>query len=228
MVLLEGSDARSFADAGTRRIRDDVPFLEFTAARSMQVDSGPGIVQGIYAARATALYGQAGLARVLPEAAQLYLLRDVAADALRVTHGEGDADAHAIATRIAEPLLGEAARRAAHLEQLPFWRWLSARRRGDPTEQAARLAELIQWAPTLLLQVAEEHAREREFEAAQAMLTRLEQTVGANAGIEYERGCVSRQAGDRREATRRFERALQLEPDYADARTALRELSEAR
>lgn len=228
MVLLEGADARAFADAGPRRIRDDLPFLEFSAARSMQRDSAPAILQRIYSARRTPLYADAALARVLSEASFLPLLRDVAADALRATRSDGGGDSGAIAANVAEPLLNAAARRAPRLDQLPFWRWLCARRRGDASAESARLDELVKTAPALLLQVAEEHARTREFDPANAMLTRLEQAVGANAGIEYERGRVSSLAGDRREAARRYERALKLDPDYADARIALRELAEAR
>jgi spermidine synthase len=229
MVLLEGADARAFADAGPRRIRDDLPFLEFTAARNMlKADSIPEVVQRIYAARRTPLYGEAELARALPESIFLPLLRDVAADALRATHGDGGDVSRAIAAGVAEPLLAEAARRAARLDQLPFWRWLCARRRGDAAAESARLDELLHIAPTLLLQVAEEHSRMREFDLANAMLARLEQAVGANAGIEYERGQVSERAGDRREAVRRYERALKLEPEYAAAREALRELAESK
>jgi spermidine synthase len=228
MVLLEGPDARAFADAGPRRIRDDLPFLEFTAARNMQDDSVPKVTQRIYAARRTPLYGEAELARALPDSIFLPLLRDVAADALRATRGDGGEVSRDIAAGVAEPLLAEAAQRAARLDQLPFWRWLCARRRGDAAAESARLDELIHIAPTLLLQVAEEHVHTREFDPARAVLTRLEQAVGASAGIEYERGRISALSGDRHEAAKRYERALKLDPGYADAREALRELKETR
>ena len=159
MVLIEGADARAFADAGTRRIRDDLPFLEFTAARNMQATSTAAISHQIFAARRTAFYGQSELARVLPDADFALLERDVAAEALRATRGDGGATSRAIATNVAEPLLAELARRHPRLEQLPFWRWLCARRLGDAEAQSARLAELIQIAPSLLLQVVEEHIK---------------------------------------------------------------------
>ena len=227
MVLLEGADARAFADAGPRKIRDDLPFLEFTAAQHMQSDSIQAVTQRIYAARRTPLYGEEELSRELSESILLPLLRDVAADALRATRSDGGGDSRALAASIAEPLLAEASRRAPRLDQLPFWRWLAARRRGDAAAESARLDELVHLAPTLLLQVAEEHVHTRELDPANAVLTRLEQTVGASAGIEFERGCIAALAGDRREAARRYERALKLDPDYAEARKALRELAES-
>lgn len=217
MVLLAGADARAFADAGPRRIRDDVPFLEFSAARHMQANSVDAILARLYAARRTSLYQQEALQAALPLNEVAQLLREVAAGLL--TYDQAP---------LAEPLLAEAHARDPTLERLPFWRWLSATKRGDAAEATRRLAELEQRAPALLIQVAEEHGRRRDFAAAEAALGRLEAKAGANAATEFQRGRLLELQGKSSDAVARYERALKLDSRMVPAREALRRLREGR
>ncbi len=217
MELLEGEEARAYADSGARRISDDVPFLEFSAARRMHANSNEAILDEVLKRRKTPLYSMEELAAALPAAEFALVLRDVAASHL--LNG---------AAELAEPLLEEAGRRAPRLEQLPFWRWLSSRRRGRVDEAAQRLALLEKEAPALLLQVAEEHRLAREFDAASAALDRLERRLGLSAGCEYERGQVRESQGQRVDAAAHYERALKIDPGYADARNALRKMRDSR
>ncbi|MBM4016643.1 MAG: tetratricopeptide repeat protein [Planctomycetes bacterium] len=215
MILLEGDEARAFAAAGTRRIRDDVPFLEFTAARNMQANSVDTILERVLAARRTALYRQEELLAALPAEEQAPLLRDVAE--LLVPRGQA---------ALAEALLVEARRRDPQLERLPFWWWLAARERGAATDSAARLAELEQRAPTLLLQVSRALAEAGEHDAALAALDRLERRGGGSAGSLFQRGAVLERMGRRSDAAAHYERALKLDPRFQPAREAQRRMAE--
>jgi hypothetical protein len=217
MVLLEGGDARAFADGGTRRIRDDVPFLEFSAARRMQANSAAAILATIFARRAAPLYAFDALAAGLAPEEFALLLRDVAADELQ--NG---------GVALAEPLLQEARSRAPALDQLNFWLWLSARRRGRAEDSAQRQAELEQRTPQRLVQVAEEELRGSDFEAAWALLDRLEQRCGPTAAGEFQRGRVRELERRRFEAAAHYERALRIEPGLTEARDALRRMRESR
>ncbi|MBL8841203.1 MAG: fused MFS/spermidine synthase [Planctomycetes bacterium] len=217
MALLAGNDARAFADAGPRLIRDDVPFLEFSAARHMQANSVDAILARLYAERRTPLYQQEALQAALPANEVAVLLREVAAGLL--TYDQAS---------LAEPLLAEAHAREPTLERLPFWRWLSATKRGDAAEAARRLAELEQRAPALLIQVAEEHGRRRDFAAAEAALERLEAKAGSSPASEFQRGRLLELQGKKSDAVARYERALRLDSRMAPAREGLRRLREGR
>ncbi len=217
MMLLAGGDARAFADGGPRLIRDDVPFLEFSAARHMQANSIDAILGGLFAARRTPLYQQAELIAALPAAELAPLFRDVAASALMHE-----------AAPLAEPLLAEAYDRDPSLERLSFWRWLSAKKRGDAAEATRRLAELERRAPALLVQVAEEYARGRDFSDANGALDRLEAKAGSSAASEFQRGRLFELQGKKSDAIVRYERALKLDARMGAARDAMRRLREGR
>jgi spermidine synthase len=217
MVLLQGDEARAFAAAGTRRIRDDVPFLEFTAARNMQANSVDAILDRLVAARRTALYQQQELLAALPAAEQPALLRDVAE--LLVPRG---------AATLAEPLLMEARRREPQLERLAFWWWLAARERGATAEASARLAELEQRSPALLLQVSRALSDGGEHEAALAALDRLERRGGGSAASFFQRGAVFERMGRKSDAAAQYERSLKLDPRFQPAKEAQRRLVESR
>jgi len=217
IALLAGEDARAFADAGPRRIRDDVPFLEFSAARNMQASSGDAILARVFAARRVALYQQEALVAGLPAVEVAPLLRDVAEQLL--AHGSAE---------LAESLLADAHARAPGLDRLRYWRWLAAKRRGDAAEAARRLAELELRAPALLTLVAEEHSFGGAHEEALAALDRAERTCGATAEIEYQRGRVLERMGRRSDAIVRYERALKLDRQMGAASDALRRMRDAR
>ncbi|MSR46414.1 MAG: hypothetical protein EXS13_05030 [Planctomycetes bacterium] len=217
MALLCGDDARVFADAGPRRIRDDVPFLEFSAARNMQANSGDSILQRVFAARRTPLYQWESVAAALSPSERAPLLRDVSEQLLK--HG---------GAALAEPLLAEARSLAPGLERLPFWWWLAAKKRGAADEAVARLAELEQSAPGLLLGVCEEQARDRSFDAAQATLDRLEKRLGMSAESVYLRGTVLHRMGRKGDAATQYERALRLDPKLGRARDAMERLRDGK
>ncbi len=217
MQLLCEADARRFADAGPRLICDDQPFLEFSAARHMQANSAEQILGALWSCRREPLYARDATLAAVTADERAPLLRDIAADALM--NG---------AAPLAEPLLAEAVQLAPALERLAFWWWLSARKRGDANEAERRLAELVSRTPLLLCQVAEEHARCKEFERARALLDQLEKRVGATAAGELERGLVCERMGQRSDATTHYERSLKLDPNQREAREALRRLREAR
>jgi spermidine synthase len=213
MVLLEGGEARAFADAGPRRVTDDVPFLEFSAARRMQADSAGAILAELHEWRRTPLYAQEELAAALAPAELAPLLRDVAAEELKLG-----------ATALAEPLLLEARRREPSLAGLNFWLWLAARRRGAAADEAARLATLEKETPALLAQVAEEHARDADFDVAWRTLDRMEKRLGLTAEGEWQRGRVRELEGRRVDAAACYERALRLDADYQPASDALKRM----
>jgi spermidine synthase len=213
MVLLEGDEARAFVSGEQRLIRDDLPFLEFSAARRMQANSAPAILETVYARRTTPLYAADALARTLPKHDLAALLRDVAA-----------AEIDSGAARLATPILEEAHGYAPELERLAFLRWLAARREGRSDAAAALLDELERTTPRQLADVAAEQMRARDLDAAWSAIDRLERAIGADTLVEFARGRVLETGLRRSEAVGHYERALELDPGSVDAREALKRL----
>ena len=142
-LLLLGDDVQAFVKPETRRIRDDRPFLEFSAARRMQSTSKSAILDAIYQVRSPRPYEEAQIQPQLTEVQWTWLLRQfsnqfVQRDLLPA----------------AEAILAEVMQIDPTLPGLTFQRWQVALKKGDSSARGALLQELVQREPGALFQAA--------------------------------------------------------------------------
>ncbi len=211
LLLLYGPDVDRCVESVDRVITDDLPFLEFSAARRMHASLADQIARRLLLHRTIAEYGdetwfnaeQRGFGS-LYRGTEL-LTHDLVEPALQ----------HLERALIEDPSLTASA-------ELPLW--VARLRRGDSEAKTSGLADLEKRDPRSLLRAADELSKAGEVEIAFTTLQRYCDRFGTDAASELLRGRILLRLGRDSEARRAFEKVLGIDPGNAAARKRLEEL----
>ena len=168
-TILAAPDLAAMLSEDVPRITDDRPFLEFTAARRMRVESGDEILRSMYGVRESSLYGEAQLERMLSASQHASALRYVGIECLRLGRAE-------VALRVLE----RARQLDPGFEEIDLQLWAARLRSGEP-DAAAQWPTMLARFPGRVLLIAEELGAAGARGEGAALLRRLRGSEGASA-----------------------------------------------
>ena len=213
-VLLHGPDLDAYVAGEPRRITDDNPFLEFSAARRMKSNSTPEILAALYAHRQAEPYDWESVRERLTETQEAWLLRYLGVQFL--SHD------------LLEPAdldLTAAFGRQPRMVDLAFQRWTLALRRGDEGTTGPKLEAMLRQEPGRALPAAQELSKQGHHDRALELIRRQRQAVGPSKDLETQRAQILERKGDRTEALDAYREALRFDRNDPELREAVERLS---
>lgn len=214
MVLLAEEDVDLFLATPAARILDDRPFLEFTAARSMQALSGGAILGELLAHRRAQPYAAEALLQALTDGQQAWLLRHLGARFL----------VHDL-IEPAKLLLDEAHALDPDLPELAYQRFLVAMRLDEPWTRGELLLDLIRQDGHRLIDAAEEAGKVEKFELAHDLLKQMQRAAGSSLKLERVRATLYEAQGLKGHAAEAWRAVLRFDRNDAQATEALERLA---